>query len=185
MKTIQSKNIKFMIALMAITVSGVFCNSANAQRHKIHEIGWSSRLSSMGLNKPKNLGEQYTFYCQPSSEDLIYAPIWGTDNYTPNSGICTTAVHAGMIEAKTGGEVTIELIEGQDFYTGSRKHDVTSQDHRQTKISFIFIGEKIAREQTEKDSVSRRSSGIERVMVKGVERGVERTIEKVITEIFK
>ena len=187
MKTIKVKKLGFIVASIAIATSAAMCQPAQAKNREVHEIGWSSRLSSMGLNKEDNLGKQYTFYCQPASTDLIHAPIWGTNGYTPNSGICTTAVHAGMIKAEVGGEVTIELLEGQAFYTGSYKNEVTSQDRGNTKMSFSFIGEKITVEsESEVEAAqSQRSSGIERVMVKGVERGLERSIEKVITDIFK
>ena len=187
MKTIRREKVTSIVTCLAILTVTLASKPAHAERSKIHEIGWSSRLSSMGLNELKNVGQKYEFYCQPAAEDLIHAPIWGTYTYTHNSGICSTAVHAGMIEAKTGGEVTIKLLEGQTFYTGSNKNEITSQDHRGTKMSFTFVGEKMSDEQKQEaeSSETRRSSGIKKVMVNGVERGIERSIEKVITEIFK
>lgn len=185
MRTIQKKSLRFILACVAIATSTSICKPANAGRNKVHEIGWSSRLSSMGLNKADNLGKEYTFLCQAAPEDLIHAPIWGTNSYTPNSGICSTAVHAGMIKAEDGGKITIELVEGEAFYTGSYKNEVTSQDHRNTEMSFTFVGEPISQEQVNEDSQPRRSSGIQRVMVKGVERGVERSIERAIDKIFE
>ena len=92
--------------VLAIAIGGVSLQPANAQdyRDEVPEIGWSSRLSSMGLNKADNVGKIYNFYCQPAAKDSLHAPIWGTNIYTVNSGICSTAVHAGMI-SQSGGTV--------------------------------------------------------------------------------
>lgn len=48
--------------------------------------------------------------CQSAPEDLVHAPTWGTKVDTANSGICTAAVHAGMVDPETGGEITLKLI---------------------------------------------------------------------------
>ena len=188
MKTFKINSLNFIITGIAIAMGITSLKPVNAQNTEVPEIGWSSRLSSMGLDKPDDIGKRYTFYCQAASEDLIYSPIWGTNIYTVNSEICTTAVHSGMIIAQQGGEVTIELLEGQKFYTGSHKNNITSQDHRESNISFSFVGEKIT--QTERSTLSaqesvKKSSGIERVMVNGVQKGVERSIKKVIIDLFK
>ncbi len=188
MKTFKINSLKFIVAGITIAMNITSLKPVNAQNTEVPEIGWSSRLSSMGLDKPDDIGTRYTFYCQAASEDQIYSPIWGTNIYTVNSDICTTAVHSGMIVAQEGGEVTIELLKGQKFYTGSYKNNITSQDHRESDISFSFVGEKIT--QTENSTSSdresaKRSSGIERIMVNGVQKGVERSIEKVITDFFK
>ncbi len=188
MKTFKINSLKFIVTGIAIAMGITSLKPVNAQNTEVPEIGWSSRLSSMGLDKPDDIGKRYTFYCQAASENLIYSPIWGTNIYTVNSDICTTAVHSGMIVAQQGGEVTIELLKGQKFYTGSHKNNITSQDYRESNISFSFVGEKIT--QTEKSTSSdqqpvKKSSGIERVMVNGVQKGVERSIEKVITNLFK
>ena len=185
MKTIKASRLKFIIASLAIAISAISSQPANAQSSKrIPEIGWSSRLSSMGIDKVKNVGKTYDFFCQPAAEDLIHAPIWGTNVYTSNSGICSTAVHSGMISEK-GGLVSIELVEGQEFYTGSKKNEVESEDHIGTNLSYTFIGEAVVDEdETDKTKEKRNPSAIERVMVNTVQRGVERSIEKVITDIF-
>ena len=186
MKTITALPTKLIVSSLAIAIGATICQSANAQsRRRLPEIGWSSRLSSMGIDRDKNVGKTYDFYCQTAEEDLIHAPIWGTNVYTSNSGICSTAVHSGMI-TEEGGIVTIEILEGQEFYTGSKKNKVESEDHIGTHLSYTFVGEAVANkleEQTPKQQ--RRPSNIERVMVNGVQRGVERSIEKVIGDIFK
>jgi len=189
MKTIKvNSQLKFIIAILAIAVSATSSRPANAQRSKrLPEIGWSSRLTSLGIDKAKNVGKTYDFFCQPATEDLIHAPIWGTNVYTSNSGICSTAVHSGMI-SEEGGIVSIEVLKGQEFYTGSIKNEVESEDHINTSLSYAFIGEVLVDRETEETKETAKSkrnpSTIERVMVNSVQRGVERSIERVITDIF-
>ena len=89
---------------------------------EISEIGWSSRLTSMGLDKKKNADQKYKFECQSAPEDLIHAPIWGTRVYTSNSGICSAAVHSGMVDPEEGGIIIVKLVNGRNFYTGSKKN---------------------------------------------------------------
>ena len=182
--------LKFIIASLAIASCVTSGQPAQAQRarKRLPEIGWSSRLSSLGIDRAKNVGKTYDFFCQPAAEDLIHAPIWGTNVYTSNSGICSTAIHSGMI-SEEGGLVSIEILEGQEFYTGSQKNGVESEDHAETSLSYTFVGEVLIDESSEtektaKNEGKRNPSAIERVMVNSVQRGVERSIERVIIDIF-
>jgi len=187
MKTIKaSSRLRFIVLGLAISMGIISLQPANAQssQKRLAEIGWSSRLSSMGIDREKNIGRTYDFYCQAATEDLVHAPIWGTNIYTANSGICSTAVHSGMI-SKEGGIISIELLEGQEFYTGSKKNGLESKDHVGTKLSYTFMGEAVTNNYTESETnQKRRPSTIERVMVNSVQRGVERSIERIITDIF-
>ncbi len=188
MKTIKlNAKLQLIVTSLAIALSSTSLQSANAQSFNggLPEIGWKSRLSSMGLNKPENVGKTYDFYCQPAAKKLAHAPIWGTSTYTINSGICSAAVHSGMI-AESGGVVSVELRKGKEFYTGTIQNEINSQDHIGTKLSFNFRGEAMAAENPGSQSYNqqRRPSSIERVMVNSVQRGLERSIEKAITDIF-
>lgn len=187
MKTIKAgSSLKFIVASLAIATSTSFWQPINAQsaEEKVPEIGWNSKLSSMGINKIENIGKTYDFYCQPATEDLIHTSIWGTNFYTLDSGICSTAVHAGMI-SEAGGAIQIELIKGQEFYTGSKQNKVKSEDHVSTDLSYTFKGETLVNQQTQvQTSTQPRPSIIERVMVDTLQRGVERSIEKAIINIF-
>ena len=183
MKTIKANSqIKLIISSLAI-VGTTSLQPANAGSRRLPEIGWSSRLSSMGIDKAKNVGKTYDFYCQAASEDIIHAPIWGTNVYTANSGICSTAVHTGMI-SESGGTVTIEILKGQEFYTGSKKNDVESEDHIGTKLSYTFLGETVVNNSNQPEQTQNSPSTFERVIVNTVQRGVERSIERAIVDLF-
>lgn len=176
-----------IVASLTIALSSLSGQAVNAQSFdsQVPEIGWKSRVSSLGLNKPKNVGKTYDFYCQPASEDLLHESIWGTNVYTPNSAICSTAVHAGMIN-ESGGVVRIKLHQGQEFYTGSRKNRIASKDHPSTSISFAFVGETstVNNRQLSSNNNQQRPASLEQVMVNTVQRGIERTIEEAIIDIF-
>jgi hypothetical protein len=189
MKTIKiSSQLKFIVTSLAIAIITTSWQPVKAQsaEEKVPEIGWNSKLSSMGIDKMENIGKTYNFYCQAAAEDLIHTPIWGTNTYTLNSGICSAAVHAGMI-SEAGGTIKIELLAGQEFYTGSKKNKIKSEDHANTMLSYTFRGEALvnqATEQTQTSTQQHRPSMIERVMVNTLQRGVERSIERAITDIF-
>ncbi|MEM8674326.1 MAG: LCCL domain-containing protein [Cyanobacteria bacterium P01_G01_bin.67] len=176
-----------IIASLAIAFSSLSGQTVNAQNleNRVPEIGWKSRLNSLGLNKAKNVGKTYDFYCQPASEDFMHGSIWGTNTYTTNSSICSTAVHAGMI-SESGGFVSIQVIEGQEFYTGSTKNQIRSEDHAGTNFGFTFVGESLAVDNfnTSPNNQQQRPSTIKGVMVNSVQRGLERTIEEAISDIF-
>ena len=178
-------DLKYIVTSLAIAICAT-SQPINAQSYheEIPEIGWSSRLSSMGLDRGDNVGKIYDFYCQPAPDEFSHAPIWGTNTYTVNSGICSTAVHSGMI-SPTGGTVSLELREGREFYTGSDKNEVKSKDHSGTDLSFAFVGEPAIADNPDSDSNGdRRNSSIEKVVVKTVQRGIERSIEKAIIDLF-
>ena len=179
-------NFKCLLASLAIAIGATSWQPANAQdnRDEIPEIGWSSKLTSMGLDKPDNISKVYNFYCQPAAEDSSHAPIWGTNIYTVNSGICSAAVHSGTISLK-GGVVSVELLSGREFYTGSSKHEVISKDRSGTELSFAFVN-KAATNNSKSlpDIEDRPSSSIKKVMVDSVQKGVEKTIERAIVDLF-
>lgn len=187
MKNFKLKfNSRCLVAGLAIAIGAISWEPANAQgvRDEVSEIGWSSKLTSMGLDKPDNVSKVYNFYCQPAAEDLSHTPIWGTNIYTVNSGICSAAVHSGTISAK-GGVVSVELLPGREFYTGSSKHEVVSKDRSGTELSFAFVDEAATNNsKLQPNAQERRSSGIEKVIADSVQKGVEKTIERAIVDLF-
>ena len=104
-------------AFMALAVSfaaamlllALYPSSAEAQRSPLAEGEPCPSVMYAGR-------EELTCRCGKTEGG---ADVWGTDVYTDDSSICTAAVHAGLIEADDGGEVTFELAPGRDEYTGS------------------------------------------------------------------
>lgn len=89
------------------------------------QIDWQTSpldLDLRGMN-----GERYAFRCPPGKP--IPSRIAGSGPYTDDSSICAAAVHTGVIHAKDGGHVTIEIRPGQARYAGSDRNDVTSGDY--------------------------------------------------------
>jgi hypothetical protein len=84
-----------------------------------------------------NIGSRYTFYFPPGG--TISGRLWGTDVYTYDCSIATAAVHAGLITAKSGGTVTIEIRPGQSSYKGTVRYGVTSHDWGAFGGSFVFV----------------------------------------------
>ena len=84
MKKRAAFDLKYIATSLAIAVGVTSFQPVKAQSYpeKVSEIGWSSRLSSMGLDRAENIGKTYDFYCQPAPEELNHAPIWGTNTYT-------------------------------------------------------------------------------------------------------
>lgn len=70
-------------------------------------------------------GRRESVFC-PAGGNLQGA--WGTDIYTDDSSICTAAVHAGLITAKDGGPVMIEMRPDPGRYAGSVRNGVRTGD---------------------------------------------------------
>ncbi|MDJ0689044.1 MAG: LCCL domain-containing protein [Xenococcaceae cyanobacterium MO_188.B32] len=176
----------------AIALDLFAAKTVNAQTklQSVPEIGWSIRLNSFELDR-QNFGQVFTFKCPTTPESQVYAPVWGTDIYTLNSGLCQAAVHAGMI-TREGGLINVELTAGESRYKGSDRFGVKSKSHAREVYSFRFIGNPIAIESAdetnndaEKPPSRRRPSAIERTVGNGVRRGIERTISDSIRDIFR
>ena len=121
------------------------------QTQTIPEISWKSSLSSFGLNKEENLGKQFSFKCSSAPTDLS-SSIWGSDNYTTDSPICPSGVHAGII-TRDGGIVTLKLDPGQSFYTGSQRNGITTRDYGAYDTSFSFVSNSVATKNQQSQSI--------------------------------
>lgn len=90
---------------------------------------WSQ--SATGLSP----GDSRTVRCSHGGPP---ASIWGTGTYTGDSSICTAAVHAGLITLADGGEVTVDVTDGEDSYTGSSANGITSSSYATYTLSYEF-----------------------------------------------
>jgi len=99
----------------------------------VSEISWTTAAGSLrGQN-----GQRVTYFCPPGGS--LSSGLWGSRVYTDDSSICTAAVHAGLITTYNGGEVTIEILPGQQSYHGSKHNGVTSRNYGSFSGSFMFV----------------------------------------------
>jgi LCCL domain-containing protein len=105
--------------------------------HATKPIDWQTSpldLDLRGMN-----GERYTFACPPGKPQP--SRISGSGPYTDDSSICTAAVHAGVIHARDGGGVTIEVRPARDTYPGSERNYIRSASYGQSwGGSFVVLG---------------------------------------------
>ena len=82
------------------------------------------------------LDQEFVFQC-PSGGQA--GTVWGTDIYTDDSSVCTAAVHAGLIDLASGGDVTIVMLPGRDSYAPSTRNGITSVSWGSWGSSFSFV----------------------------------------------
>ncbi len=82
--------------------------------------------------------------------------VWGNGVYTDDSSIGTAAVHLGLIQFQTGGNVIIEIRPGQDSYQASTANGVASEGYASWGGSFVFLDEdgKVMQAKPEKKETS-------------------------------
>ena len=94
-------------------------------------LTWASNATAYrGMN-----GAEVVGVCPPGSGS--FSVIYGTDIYTDDSSICTTAVHFGAIRVD-GGVVRVRIEPGQSAYVGSTRNGVTSDNYPSWPGSYTF-----------------------------------------------
>lgn len=78
----------------------------------------------------------FAVVCPPGG--TLDVTVWGTDEYTDDSGICMAAVHAGLFGVD-GGVATLERRPGRSSYRGSVRHGVTTHDYPAWPRGFRFL----------------------------------------------
>ncbi len=76
-----------------------------------------------------------TLICGPGGTP---SNVYGTGVYSDNSFVCSAATHAGVINANTGGVVTIVISPDVGSYPGSTQNGVTSQSRGAYAGSYRF-----------------------------------------------
>lgn len=94
--------------------------------------GWSTSA----LGEADRLGERFVFHCPPDGSAGV---VWGSDTYTADSSVCTAAVHAGLIDFASGGDVTIEIRPGESAYSASTRNGVNTLGYGSYDASFVFV----------------------------------------------
>lgn len=79
--------------------------------------------------------EMLTCGCPASNTGIGH--VYGTDIYTEDSGVCHSAIHAGVLTA-AGGNVSVIAATGQASYPGSTRNGISSSNGRAMDGSFRF-----------------------------------------------
>lgn len=96
-------------------------------------ITWSFNLKDL---TDSDIGSVRTYFCPANGgTDTIY----GSDTYTADSPICVAAVHAGLITFQFGGNVTVKVKNGLDYYIAGIRNGVTSNLYNAWGLSYSFI----------------------------------------------
>ena len=82
-------------------------------------------------------GTQIAYNCPPGGP---IGSVWGTNVYTDDSSVCTAAVHAGVIEVRTGGRVVIEMVDGQQAYGATTREGIKSNPYGAWGGSYVVVG---------------------------------------------
>lgn len=107
-------------------------------------INWGTQADSMrGRN-----GQHFTFICPRGGS--ISSRVWGTNVYTDDSSICSAAVHAGVINVRDGGVVTIEIQAGRSSYESTSRNGITSRSYGSWAGSFVIVGARTTTNQTQR-----------------------------------
>ena len=91
----------------------------------VHDVDWGT--SPLDLNLRGLNGERFRFRCPPGKARP--GQVIGSGPYTDGSSICAAAVHAGVINAASGGVVTIEVRPGEAHYAASLSHFIQSEGY--------------------------------------------------------
>src|SRR4051794_31785057 len=120
---------RLLLALLTLAVLLIPVGSAAAADGS----GWSANATAFrGQN-----GQQKIFDCPKFG---TIRSIWGTDQYTDDSSVCTAGVHAGVISLAGGGTVTIEIRPDAGSYSASTRNRVTSGSWGTYQGSFVIVG---------------------------------------------
>lgn len=64
--------------------------------------------------------------------------VWGSGTYTTDSNVCRAAVHAGVVNPSSGGNVTVYMAPGCGSYVGTSSNGVSTGKWGPFKRSFVF-----------------------------------------------
>lgn len=75
--------------------------------------------------------------CSCPADDNPPGGVWGMDIYTEDSGICLSAIHAGLI-TREGGNVSVLPQPGRSAYAGVTRNGMSSANNGPMEGSFSF-----------------------------------------------
>jgi LCCL domain len=99
-------------------------------------IDW--RTSPLDLDLRGMNGARYRFLCPPGKP--LESLLTGSGPFTDASSICSAAAQTGVIQATTGGLVTIEIRPGLNGYAGTTRNFIRSNSYAaRWEGSFVVV----------------------------------------------
>jgi len=93
----------------------------------------------------------YTVICPSHCMDVNHCVrVKGSGPYAVNSPVCMAAIHAGVIQAQTGGAVDVRVVDGKKAYAGSTKNGVAATAYAQFFASFVLEKSDVSCEKKDK-----------------------------------
>lgn len=86
-----------------------------------------------------SLAEGQALACTCTGPVNTVSAIYGTDRYTSDSGLCAAAVHAGIIPADKGGDVSVYLGGGCTAFKGEERNGIASREWGSYDKTFAFV----------------------------------------------
>ena len=83
-----------------------------------------SSISFDFIYPPPGPGDRYSCSCPAPVDTAV--EVHGVDIYSYSSDICGAAVHAGAVQAATGGKVTLTVGDYKNSFAGSTRNGVKS-----------------------------------------------------------
>lgn len=82
-----------------------------------------------------SVGQTLTFQVTGTTDGRV----WGTDIYTDDSDLSTSAVHAGAIGVGQSGIVTVQVLGPQTAYQGGQRNGITASAYGSWGGSYTFV----------------------------------------------
>ncbi len=97
------------------------------------QLGASAAMTATSFARQP--GRRLTVVC---ATVVVPRSVWGSDNYSTDSSICTAAVHAGVLAPGRAGAVTLVIGAGADSLPGSVRNGITSKSAGRVAGTYRF-----------------------------------------------
>jgi hypothetical protein len=121
------------VAAVALSLTGCCKKSSSSSSSSSTASSGKCPAVFNGIPNGPNLSE---YACDCSGG--LKGPVWGTDIYTRDSALCTSAIHAGELPTSGVGTITLRPAPGCGSYRGTLSHGVTSSNWGAFGGSYYF-----------------------------------------------
>lgn len=100
-------------------------------------VAGSSNALDCGTNAQGLAGGPGTQFTSTCPAGCGSATIWGNGSYSDDSSVCSAAIHAGVLQAATGGRIVVTIAPGQEAYPAVTANGISSSEWGTWQRSFI------------------------------------------------